>query len=96
MEEKANKKAQLTVKKLNWVNIVKGIVWDGLEYKLKLNTDGTIFVDSKEETRKMSKEIVVQIMDLYDKHNKCVSKYKDNRYKIKIQCGFSHFTCLHY
>lgn len=79
MKEKTNNKAQLTAKKLDWVNIVKGIVWDGLEYKLKLNSDGTIFADSKEETRNMSKEIVVQIMDLYDKHNKCVSKYKDNR-----------------
>lgn len=78
-EDKISKTVQTTIKRLNWQNIVKGIVWDGLEYKLKLNNDGTIFADSKEETRNMPKEIVVEIMDLYDINGKCVSKYKNNR-----------------
>jgi len=78
-EDKISKTVQATIKRLNWQNIVKGIIWDGLEYKLKLNNDGTIFTDSKEETRNMPKEIVVEIMDLYDINGKCVSKYKKNR-----------------
>lgn len=79
MKQKTPNIAELTAKKLDWTKIVKGIVWDGLEYKLKLNRDGTIFADSAEETRNMSKEIVVEIMDLYDINGKCVSKYKNNR-----------------
>ena len=74
-----NKKAIATAMSLDWGNIIKGIVWDGLEYKLKLNSNGTIFADSKEEKRDMPKEIVVQIMDLYNKAGQCVRNYKENR-----------------
>ncbi len=78
-KKETNTVAELTAKNLDWTKIVKGFVWDGLEYKLKLNSDGTIFADSVEEKRNMPKEIVVEIMDLYDLNGKCVSKYKNNR-----------------
>lgn len=74
VQSKIKKRAE----EIDWDNVVKGILWDGMTvYQLSLNEDGTIYCDSSEEKRDMPKQYVLEGMDIYNKDGKCVSRWED-------------------
>lgn len=71
-------KVQKRAEEIDWNNVVKGILWDGMTvYQLTLNDDGTIYCDSNEEKRDMPKQYVLEGMDIYDKNGNCVSRWEE-------------------
>lgn len=71
------KTAEDAAKNIDWTKVHKGISWEGGHCELKLNSDGTIYVNCPDEQRDFPPECVVEGMDLYDDDGNLISKWED-------------------